>query len=70
MLAVSAALHVGVWHRYRVSMRGDHAEVYWDGAMVLDVHDTTFTSPGKVGIWTKADSVTYFDGLSIAPLDP
>jgi hypothetical protein len=27
--------------------------------------DTTFTAAGKVALWTKADSVTYFDDLRI-----
>jgi hypothetical protein len=29
------------------------------------VEDRTFEGPGKVGVWTKADSVTYFDDLRI-----
>ena len=28
----------------------------------------TFTEAGKVGLWTKADSVTYFDELVVSPL--
>lgn len=52
-----------VWHEYRLDVRGDHLEVYWDGQRVLDYHDTTFGEAGRVGVWTKADSVTYFDDL-------
>jgi hypothetical protein len=26
-----------------------------------DTSDKNFLDPGKIGIWTKADSVTYFD---------
>jgi hypothetical protein len=33
----------------------------------LDVKDKTFTQAGKVGVWTKADSVTYFDDLAVEP---
>ena len=51
------------WHEYRLEVRGDHLEVFWDGQRVLDHHDTTFTEAGRVGVWTKADSVTYFDDL-------
>jgi hypothetical protein len=43
-------------------------EVYWDGRKVLDHHDSTFPDAGRVGVWTKADSVTYFDDLTVAPL--
>ena len=31
--------------------------------------DATFTGAGRVGLWTKADSVTYFDMIAITPLD-
>lgn len=51
------------WHEYRFELRGDHLEVYWDGQKVIDHHDATFGDAGRVGVWTKADSVTYFDDL-------
>jgi hypothetical protein len=56
------------WHELRVDAKGDHFEVYWDGKRVLDAKDQTFSDPGRVGVWTKADSVTYFDDLSVSPL--
>jgi hypothetical protein len=34
---------------------------------VLDANDATSRDAGKVGLWTKADSVIYFDDFSIAP---
>ena len=34
----------------------------------LDAKGDTFKDAGKVGVWTKADSVTYFDALSVKPL--
>ena len=57
----------GVWHSLRVDAKGDHFEVYWDEKKVIDAHDSTFSEPGKVGVWTKADSVTLFDDLTISP---
>ncbi len=51
------------WHEYRLEVRGDHLEVFWNGQRVLDHHDATFAEPGRAGVWTKADSVTYFDDL-------
>jgi hypothetical protein len=56
------------WHEYRFELRGDHLEVYWDGTRVLDHRDSTFTEAGRVGVWTKADSVTYFDDLQAEAL--
>src|SRR5258706_6955863 len=51
----------GVWHDLRVDAKGDHFEVYFDGQKIMDANDKTFTTAGKVGLWTKADSVIYFD---------
>lgn len=56
----------GEWHEIRVDARGDHLEVYWDGKKAIDIHDSTFHDAGKIGVWTKADSVTYFDDLSFS----
>ncbi len=58
----------GVWHALRADMRGDHVEVYFNGQKLIDVHDSRFTAPGKVGVWTKADSHTLFDDLTAQPL--
>ncbi|HEV8341236.1 MAG TPA: family 16 glycoside hydrolase [Candidatus Binatia bacterium] len=64
----SGRVSSGSWHELRVDARGEHLEVYWNGKRVIDAKDTTFSAPGKVGVWTKADSVTYFDDLSATPL--
>ena len=39
--------------------------VHFNGAKLFDVEYPTFTQAGKVGVWTKADSVTHFDDLTI-----
>jgi len=31
---------------------------------MFEVDDSTFTGAGKVGLWTKADSVTLFDEVT------
>ncbi len=59
-----------VWHELRVAARGDSFAVYWDGQSVLDAHDQTFRGPGRVGVWTKADSITFFDDLIVTSLEP
>ncbi len=56
------------WHDYAIEIRGDHIQVFWNGKRVLDHHDGTFTEAGRVGVWTKADSITYFDDLKTEPL--
>ncbi|MFI5393994.1 MAG: hypothetical protein ACHQ9S_00550 [Candidatus Binatia bacterium] len=58
----------GKWTDLAVEATGDHFEVYWDAKKVIDTHDKTFADAGKIGLWTKADSVTYFDDLTAVPL--
>lgn len=55
----------GQWSTLRVVANGRLFEVYLNGSRLYDVEDTTFSKPGKVGVWTKADSVTQFDDLTI-----
>jgi hypothetical protein len=59
----------GVWHNLILKIVGDVLEVTFDGRHVLEAQDATFAGPGKVGLWTKADSVTYFDTIAITPLE-
>ncbi len=56
------------WHSLAIEARGDHLQVFWEGQLVVDAKDDTFRDAGKVGVWTKADSVTYFDALTVKPL--
>jgi hypothetical protein len=51
------------WSTLAVTFSGARFVVTFDGAPLFEVVDNTFTSAGKVGLWTKADSVTYFDGF-------
>lgn len=55
----------GAWGTLRVVARGPLFEAYLNGERIFDVEDRTFPGPGKVGVWTKADSVTYFDDLRV-----
>ena len=55
----------GIWHELRVEARGDRFSVFWDGQNVISASDKTFPDGGKIGLWTKADSVTYFDDLVV-----
>lgn len=60
-----APIPSGQWGTLRVVARGDRFEVYSNGVKLFEVEDTTFPMAGKVGLWTKADSVTLFDDLTI-----
>jgi len=62
--SVNAKVASGVWHTLRVDFRGSHFTVTYDGTKVIEADDTSFADAGKVGVWTKADSVTLFDDFS------
>jgi hypothetical protein len=53
------------WSSLRVVASGPLFAVYFNGTKLYDVEDATFAQAGKVGVWTKADSVTQFDDLMI-----
>jgi hypothetical protein len=55
----------GKWSTLRVVAAGPRFEVYFNGTKLYEVEDTTFTGAGRVGLWTKADSVTQFDDLTV-----
>lgn len=55
----------GTWSTLRVVAKGAVFETYLDGEKLFEVDDATFTGSGHVGVWTKADSVTYFDDLKL-----
>jgi 3-keto-disaccharide hydrolase len=53
----------GEWHELRVEVVGNKITCYYDGNKKIEATDDTFKDAGKIGLWTKADSVTYFDDL-------
>jgi len=64
-----AKVSSGTWHTLKLAVKGRHFEVFFDGKLLFTADDDTFKDSGKVGLWTKADSVTYFDDLTIESTD-
>ncbi len=60
----------GTWHELRADARGDRFEIYWDGRKVIEARDKTFSDAGRIGVWTKADSLTYFKTLKVEFFGP
>lgn len=53
------------WHTLKLVVNGDLFTVFLDDKELFKVKDSTFTNPGKIGFWTKADAVTYFDNFEV-----
>ena len=55
---------LGQWHTLRVTAVDNHMQAWLDGQFCLEHRDARLKA-GRVGLWTKADSVTAFDDLTI-----
>jgi hypothetical protein len=62
----SAKVVAGQWQELRVDATGDRLRGFLGGQMVVEASDATYKA-GRAGLWTKADSVTCFDDLSVKP---
>ncbi len=52
------------WNKLGVEVKGTQFTVSLNGQKLFEVEDNTFADAGKIGLWTKADSVIYFDDLT------
>jgi hypothetical protein len=61
-----APLELGTWHTLRISVHGTALQGYLDGKPMLEY---TLPEPvqGKIGVWSKTDSMTEFDDFTITP---
>jgi hypothetical protein len=59
----------GQWHSLALQVRGTHFKVFFNERLLFEADDATLAGAGKVGLWTKADSVTNFDEFTVASDD-
>ena len=59
---------LGQWHALRIRAEGDHIQAWLDDQALIDSRDARYKS-GRVGLWTKTDSVTAFDDLVVQPVN-
>src|SRR5260370_4641568 len=59
-------LEMKKWHDMKIRIQGAKLEGYLNGKLLLEY---TLAEPvsGKVGVWSKTDSVSYFDGYTVEP---
>jgi hypothetical protein len=67
---VDAPVASGAWHRLRVEFSGARIGVILDGRRAIEVEDSHIAGAGRVGVWTKADSVTAFDAFGFGTARP
>ncbi len=53
------------WQALTLGVNGTHFRVLLNDTLLFEADDRAFSDAGKVGLWTKADSVTYFDDLTV-----
>ncbi len=53
------------WNDLKLTAVDNIFTVYLNDKKLFQVDDKTFAEAGKVGLWTKADAVTYFDDFQV-----
>jgi hypothetical protein len=61
---VDAPVAKGQWHTLRVEFAGKRIRVALDGKLYIEADDEHVAGPGRVGVWTKADSEILFDDFA------
>jgi hypothetical protein len=59
---------LGQWHKLRISAEGERLKGWLNDQQLIDHRDNRFAS-GRIGLWTKADSITAFDDLIVSPIN-
>ena len=66
---VDANVSAREWHTLGIAARDDRFIILFDGRELFGATDGRLSGPGRVGLWTKADSATWFESIKIRPLD-
>ena len=59
-------LELGTWHTLKISVHGTSLKSWLDDK---PMHDYTLTEPvsGRIGVWSKTDSMILFDDFTVTP---
>ncbi len=57
------------WNNLKLIVLDNLFTVYLNNKQIFQVRDETFANAGKIGLWTKADAVSYFDDFEIISLN-
>jgi hypothetical protein len=61
-----APLELGTWHTLKVTVHGTALQAYLDGELFLE-HTLDAPVAGKIGVWSKTDSMVEFDDFTVTP---
>jgi hypothetical protein len=61
----SITVKARTWHTLKIEFKGKHFKVWFNDKLAFEADDDHFQEAGRVGLWTKADSVTQFDDVTI-----
>jgi hypothetical protein len=53
------------WHTLGLKAEGERFTIEFDGKTLFTTTDKTFAGAGTIALWTKSDSITRFDQISI-----
>jgi hypothetical protein len=59
-------LELGTWHTLKMAVHGTQFQTWLDGKLVLE-HTLMEPVSGKVGVWSKTDSMVEFDDFTVTP---
>ena len=59
-------LQMNTWHTLEISVNGTSLGASLDGKHLLD-YTLAETVTGRIGVWSKTDSVSYFDDFTVRP---
>ena len=62
---VNTKVTAGQWHSLGLKAHGENFTIEFDGKTLFTTSDKTFAGAGKIALWTKADSVTRFDQITV-----
>lgn len=63
--AVSRRVDPQEWNLVKIQFRDTHTVVFFNHRKLFEVTDAAIVKPGKTGVWTKGDTVAYFDDFRI-----
>lgn len=65
LISVDCDIKTGIWFAMTIEMKANRILCSLNGNKMIEAKDDSFKSPGNIGLWTKADAITYFDDITV-----